>query len=217
MRNKYKPKIDKIITLAEQLPYFGFDDLIPIEKNKTYLAILLSRYTKRGKLIRLKKGLYVAKKYIDETQKTNSFSVYLEFIANILYQPSYLSLDYILYFHNILTELPVNFTLVVSAKKTIVFSNELGNFYYHKIKDELFCGFKIIEENNLTILKATKAKALFDFLYFRKNVLINKKTTQELRLNMDNFTKNDLKEFKKYLKIEGSKKMKQIYIWLFVK
>jgi predicted transcriptional regulator of viral defense system len=214
MRNEYKSRIEKIITLAEKLPYFSFNDLLPIEKNKTYLKILFSRYTKRKKLIRLKKGLYVTKKYIDEKQKTNSFSSYLEFISNILSKPSYLSLDYILYSYNLLTELPVNFTLV-SIKKPTVFSNELGIFYYHKIKEELFCGFKIFKEGKFTILKATKTKALFDFLYFRKNLLINSESVKELRLNINNLNKNDLKEFKKYLEMEGSKKMKQIYIWLF--
>lgn len=209
MRNRINSKIDKIISLVEKLPYFDFATLAPIEKNKTYLKILFSRYEKAGKLIRLKRGFYTTKIYLDESQKNNTFSFYLEFLANNLYLPSYLSLDYILYQYNLLTELPRNF-ISITKNKTACFSNRLGNFFYHKIKDELFCGFEIIKEGDFTIMKATKAKALFDFLYLRKNFLIDKRAVKELRLNSENFNKNDLKELKKYLRLARSKKMKEI-------
>lgn len=214
MRNVEIPRIQKLISLAKKLPYFGFSNLATIEFNKTYLKIFLSRYEKKNKLIRLKRALYVTKEYIDEIQKNNTFSSYVEFIANILYQPSYLSLDYILYKHNILTEVPKNFTSV-TKKKTISFSNKLGNFFYHKIKDNLFYGFEIAKEGDYTVLRATKAKALFDFLYLRKNNLANRESVKELRLNIENFIDKEKKEIKKYIKIEGSEKMKQIFNYLF--
>lgn len=216
MRNDNNIKIKKIISLAEKLPYFSFSDLTPIEKNKTYLKILLSRYEKKEKLFRLKKGFYTTKGFIDQSQKSNIFSSYVEFLANILYQPSYLSLDYILYRHNLITEIPVNFTSI-TVKKTAKFSNNFGNFFYHKIKESLFLGFQIIKEGDFTIFRATKAKALFDYLYLRKNLLINKKTIEELRLNMHNFSKSDFKELENYSEIEGSKKMKEILNWLWKK
>ena len=214
MRNKFEFKSRKIISLAEKLPYLTFDDLSPIENDRNYLKVLFYRYIKNNQVLRLKRGLYTTKKYIDDLQKANIFSYYLEFLANILYQPSYLSLDYILYSHNLLTELPTNFTSI-TKKKTNTFSNKLGNFIYHKIKDELFCGFKIVKEAEFAISRATKAKALFDFLYLRKNLLINKRAVKELRLNLNNFNKVDLEEFKRYLKIENSKRMKKIFNCLF--
>jgi len=216
MRNGPNSKIKKIISLAEKLPYFGFSDLLPIENDKAYLKTIFSRYVKRDLLLRLKKGCYVSKKYIDEIQKTDFFSSYLEFLTNILYQPSYLSLDYILHQHNLLTELPINF-VSITPKKTTVFSNKFGNFFYHSIKKELFCGFKIIKESDFTILKASKAKALFDFLYLRKNLLVDKRAIKELRLNLDNFDKEDVKELEKYINLEGSKKMKKIFNLLWKK
>lgn len=214
MRNDFQPKIKKIISLAEKLPYFSFDDLSPVEKDRNYLKILFSRYEKNNRLIRLKKGLYVTQKYIDNLQKSNKFSFYLEFLANILYQPSYLSLDYVLYSDEFLTELPINFTSI-TKNKTAIFSNKLGNFVYHKIKSDLFQGFEINKRGEFTILKASKAKAFFDFLYLRKNLLVNKEAVEELRLNLENFNKKDLKEFKKYLAIENSTRMKEIFRYLF--
>lgn len=192
------------------MPYFTLDDLSSVEKNKNYLKTLFSRYEKSGELVRLKKGVYVTKRYL---LSHNGIEHYHEFLANILYQPSYLSLDYVLYQHNLITELPKNFTSM-TKNKTAHFSNKLGNFFYHKIKDELFCGFGILKEGDFTILKATKAKALFDFLYLRKNLLAGEKAIEELRLNLGELTGKDLKEFKEYLKLENSKKMNQIFTTL---
>lgn len=214
MRNDKTPKTRKLISLIEKLPYFSLDNLSGVEENRTYLRILLSRYEKAGRLVRLKKGIYVASEYIDNAQKKGAFSFYTECISNILYKPSYLSTEYVLYKHSLLTECPNNFTSI-STNKTMHFSNKLGNFFYHKVKDALFCGFEIIKENGLIVYKATKAKALFDFLYLRKNFLIDKKAFEELRLNLDNINKSDKKELQKYLDIEGSKQMKQIFSYLF--
>jgi predicted transcriptional regulator of viral defense system len=77
MRNNDSSKIRKIISLVEKLPYFSFADLIPIETNKTYLKILFSRYEKKERLVRLKKGFYTTKEYVDQSQKSNIFSSYL--------------------------------------------------------------------------------------------------------------------------------------------
>lgn len=207
-------KIEKIISLIKKVPCFSLDDLSSMEQNKNYLKILLSRYEKASKLVRLKKGIYTSKEYIYDTQKNQTFFNFLEFLANFLRQPSYLSLDYVLYEHNILTEVPVNFTSV-AKNKTIRFSNSLGNFSYHKVKERLFSGFKIIRKGDFIILKASKSKALFDFLYLRKNLLPDQKAVRELRLNLDNFSTNELKELKSYYRLEGSKKMKKIINWLF--
>lgn len=215
MRNKRIPKIKYIYDLAKKLPYFSFDDLIGVENDRIYLKILFSRYENAGKVVRLKKGLYVAKEYLDNLEKKGRLSAYVELISNILYEPCFLSLDYILYKHNMLTEVPVNFTLV-SSRKTKMLANVLGRFFYHKIKKELFCGFTAArKDNDFMILEATKAKALFDFLYFRKNILFNKESVEELRLNLDNFTVKDKAELVSYAKIEKSKKMKIIINYLF--
>ena len=60
---------------------------------------------------------------------------------------------------------------------------------------------------------ATKAKALFDFIYFKKRFLkeVNTKTVEGLRLNLDGFTDDDYIEFEKYLEIVRSPKMERIY------
>lgn len=200
----------KIISLAEKLPYFGVENLRLADVGPDYLKTILSRQAKKGEFIRIKKGLYTTKSFIERIKTENRYSLFLESLAGEAYSPSYLSLEYILYQNNILTEVPINFTLI-TRNKTANFSNKLGNFIYHKIKDDLFLGFEAIKEQEFSIYKATRAKALFDFLYIRKNLLINKETIKELRLNSEEMLPKDIKELKGYIKLEGSAKMKKIY------
>jgi len=199
--------------MVAALPVFGAADLAPLEENRAYLNIILSRQAKQGAMLHLRKNLYVAKSYLDAVERKGLFSEYVEFVANKLYSPSYLSLDYVLHEHNMLTEIPRNITCV-ALRKTDRFSNDLGHFIYHKIKEELFSGFKVMKKGDFSILKATKAKALFDFLYFRKRLLVDKRAVKELRLNMDELTAGDWKEFEEYIELEGSPRMKEIINWL---
>jgi len=214
MRNT--TRAEKIISLVAKMPYFGLENLSIAEKNKEYLKILLSRYEKKGRLIRLKKSLYVSADYLDNLEKKDLLSLYTEFTANLIYSPSYLSLEYVLYEYNILSEIPKNFTSV-SLKKTIHLKNNLGDFFYHKITQRLFLGFESFSKGNFVVFKASRAKALFDYLYLRQDLLINPEAIEELRLNLNNLTKGDLREIKKYLKIEGSKKMYDIAKNIFKK
>jgi predicted transcriptional regulator of viral defense system len=212
MRND-EVRTKRILGLVENLPSFGAADLAPIGEKKAYLNIIFSRHAKRGIIVRLRKNLYVAKTYLDTAERRGFFSDYVEFIANKLYPPSYLSLDYVLHEHNMLTEVPRNITSM-ALRKTDRFTNELGTFIYHKIKEELFLGFEVMKKGNFSIFKATKAKALFDFLYLRKRMLVDRRAIDELRFNFDEFTKDDFKEFEGYVATEKSSRMKEIADWL---
>jgi hypothetical protein len=55
----------------------------------------------------------------------------------VVYAPSYLSLEYVLFENNILTENVYNFTLI-TTKKTTRFINDFGNFNYKSIKENFF-------------------------------------------------------------------------------
>jgi len=214
MRNKVKTKINRIIELADDLPCFTLDDLSPLEGNKSYLKNLLSRYEKLGKVIRLKKGFFVTRRYVDLKGNGLDLTTYLEFLANFLRQPSYLSLEYMLDKYGMLTDAPFSYTSV-TKRKTKQFKNVLGNFLYRKIRDNLYTGFKISEKNGFTIFEATKAKALFDFLYLRKNELLDKSAVEELRLNLEELNKGDVREFKSYVNLDGSVKMSKIANYIF--
>lgn len=200
----------RVMELAEKLPYFTIENFPVAGIGPHYLKILLSRQVKVGRVMRLKRGFYVSQHYIDEAKMSGKISPLLEFLSCAMYQPAYLSGEYVLYEYNMLTDIPQNFTLI-TLNKTARFSNALGNFIYHSISERLFKGFKSTRDGSLIISKATKAKAFFDFLYLRKNIIGSKKEFDELRLNLESMTARDKKELKTYIALEGSAKMKYIY------
>lgn len=208
--NKKNSKIGKIIEAAKRLPVFTLDDLASIETDRTYLRIALARYVKSGSVIRLKKGMYVVKDYIDNVEKTGRVRVYGEFLAGVLYKPSYISLEYVLHQHGIITESPLALT-AVARKKTTSFSTLFGAYLYHTITPMLFTGFTSKRDGDYLVFRASLAKALFDFLYFRKHNLTTGENIKELRLNLGMLNKDDKRELAKYVELEKSSRMKTIY------
>jgi len=172
----------------------------------------IKNWLKVKKIIALKKGTYIFKDFLE---KEENKLAYLEFLANKIYQPSYLSREYVLAKYNILSESVFAFTSV-SLKSSREFRNDIGLFLYSKIKKSLFCGFETLEYKNNFIQIATKAKALFDYLYFYKRKIkqVDKKQIDLLRLNLEEVKNRDWQEFEKYLEISKSKKLRKIFKYL---
>jgi predicted transcriptional regulator of viral defense system len=202
----------KVAEAVVNMPFFRIENLLTICDDKKYLRILLSRINKRGEIVRVKRGFYVSVAYLNEKKIKNASNDYLEYIACQIYEPSYLSAEYILSDYGVLSESVYGLALV-SLNKTITIKNNLGFFSYHHIKEKLFIGYEVLKTGGFLVRKASLAKALFDFLYFRKNIIVDFANFKELRLNLDHLKNKDLNEFKKYIKIEGSKKMKDISNW----
>ncbi len=121
--------------------------------------VQLNRWIKAGKLIRLKRGLYT----LPEEKRKVSFS--LRWLANSLYSPSYLSLEYMLSFYDLIPERVSKITSV-TLLKTACFENLLGKFSYKTLQKEHFFGFEESrDEWNRKILIASPEKALLDFIY----------------------------------------------------
>ncbi len=195
--------------LVKSMPYFTIQSLSSLNIKEYYLKIILSRLKKKGEIVSLKRGVYVSRGYLEEMKNKNVWNGYMEFLCGVLYSPSYLSLEYVLNENNILSESSFGFSMI-SVKKTNKIKNELGDFYYYNIKEDLFCGFKTEEKSGFFVYKATVGKALFDFLYLRKNTIFSKDFLDSLRINKGQIGEDDFKEFKKYAEKEGSEKMKKI-------
>ena len=205
-----KSNFKSVLNAIEELPYFNIRNLKIVDIGKEYLRIVISRLKKRGKIIALKRGVYVSTRYLNQITNRGATGLYNEFVANTIYQPSYLSCEYILEKYGIMSEAVMVITSV-STKKTNKFDNELGTFKYYSIKKELFTGFEIKQTENFSIAEASLAKALFDFLYFRKKFLNSLGEIKALRLNLENLKRKDWRELGRYIKFEDSKKMREIY------
>ena len=196
------------------LSYFDKNTLSQfIELSDSSLYAAINRWLKKGRIIQLKKGLYVTSDYLD---KMSGNQAYLEFIANKLRSPSYLSLEHVLQKYSILSESVFSITSVTLKSKRI-YKNRLGTFIYRNIREDLFSGYTIKKNDGFEIKEASKAKALFDYLYLKlfRVKSPNKKLINSLRLNLDEFTSKDKQEFCSYCQLPEIKKYKTLPSLLF--
>jgi len=143
----------------------------------------LTRWIKKGFLIRLKQGYYSFPEY----KNKSGFSY---FIANRIYKPSYVSLHTALSYYGIIPEAIVQITSVTSLK-TAVFSNDFGNYSYKTIKSNLMFAYDLIQQSDDTVVKFAKPeKALLDLLYLYPFYNTHEEM-QALRLDED-FLQEDL-------------------------
>ncbi|MCX6789727.1 MAG: hypothetical protein NTZ42_03930 [Candidatus Gribaldobacteria bacterium] len=120
------------------------------------------------------------------------------FIANKLYQPSYISLETVLSHYKIIPEV-VYGTTSITTKAPREFRTPIGNFTYQHIKIEVFTGYKLQEIDRYKALVAEPEKALADYLYFvdLKKILLND------RLKLKSINKPKLIEYAKLFKRPG--------------
>src|SRR3989338_1236167 len=116
----------------------------------------LGRWLAKKLLLKLKKGVYLLR---------NEANPDLNWIANQLYEPSYISLEYALSFYDLIPERVVDITSITTLK-TKTFQNELGHFVYRHLNPKAFRGFKKMEDSQQPFLIAEPEKAVVDFLYF---------------------------------------------------
>jgi len=195
--------------LLENKPYLTKQEVaVLLQKKGKNLDKKVSQLLSMGYLISLKKGLYTTKEYI-ERQSSES----REFLANIQYYPSYLSLEYVLQKEGLIPEAVYTYTSV-TPKPTRTFTNKLGTFIYRTIKESLFTGYQLVRyTENYQIKIASRAKALFDLLYLKplpSTVSGKRQVLPDLRINWNSITKEDTEEFNRYVDVSASKKMKQV-------
>ena len=109
-----------LLHLFENIPYFtieGFKQATGIETPHT-VRVLLHRWSQAGHLVPLKKGVYMTRRFYEQHQQDDDFSAA---VSAILLPQSYVSLEFILQEHNLLTEVTYPVTCVTTRNtRTIV-------------------------------------------------------------------------------------------------
>jgi len=115
---------------------------------------------RKRQILRVKKGLYV------RNDRNEPFS--REILANLVYGPSYLSLEYALGYHGLTPE-AVQTATSVTTQKNKIFETPVGRFEYRHLPLQFYpYGIERIElGENRGFLIACPEKALFDTLYLR--------------------------------------------------
>lgn len=122
----------------------------------TAVAGLLHRYKKRGFVLQIKRGLYVLPDLLPP-------DVYL---ANKLYGPSYISLEFALSYHGAIPDTVYEITSV-TTKATRRFKTLGKVFSYRKIKKTAYTGYGVQKQRGLGFYIADAEKAFVDVNYLR--------------------------------------------------
>jgi predicted transcriptional regulator of viral defense system len=208
-----------ILSAFERLPYFTIEGFRQIAGNdavdNAHARTALYRWVKAGHLIALKKGVYMHRRFYELHRQDAAFA---PAVSTILLPQSYLSLEYVLQQHGVLTEITYPVT-AITIKNTRTIVNSLGTFVYRHIQPDLYFGFQIMEVYGVPYAQASVAKALFDYLYLRPlpaNLEPQRyNLAEDLRLNLEELTREEREEFAGYvLKSEtirkGGAKMRHI-------
>ncbi len=138
-----------------------------------------ARWIASGEILRIKRNLYTFPEYLQIPDSAL-------FLANQIYQPSYISLHTALHFHGVIPEEVVQFTSV-STLKTAFFQNAFGSYSYHHISSKYMFGYDLLRTEGqvpFVIRMASPEKALIDLLHLYPEYR-TRKDMLDLRLNED--------------------------------
>ena len=175
-------KWEEFVELAGKLPVIDTELFFVGVSDPNSIKVQISRWQKQGKIIQLKRGLYVL------APPYKKVDVYEPYLASLLKAPSYVSLEKAMECHDLIPE-SVNIYTCVTTKRPGKFVTKLGVFDYKHIKTDLFWGYQAVTVNKQTAFVALPEKALLDFFYL-KGVKVSFDYLSEMRLQ--NFKDIDL-------------------------
>jgi len=145
--------------LLNKIPHEEFDYQTLLDTIQGYAQprMKISSLLAKGSIIRVKKGLYI----FGESQRKRPFC--RELLANLIYGPSYVSLEYALHYHGLTPE-RVETVTSVTCGGSRTFDTPAGQFAYRKIPLEAFrTGMDRVElDGGRAFLIAIPEKALAD-------------------------------------------------------
>ncbi len=147
IRNKFKEEGILIFKPLDLQRYF--------KASTNTASLFLSRNVKNGNLVKYRRGLYGFK-------GEHSSEILL---ANKVYQPSYVSLEYAMMHYGIIPETVYSITSVTTRTSREFIINNIV-YSYHRIKKKAFTGYLNNDFDGQVAFLAEPEKALVDYLYF---------------------------------------------------
>jgi predicted transcriptional regulator of viral defense system len=158
--------------LTRRIPYeeFDYQTLLTALGDYKRPRDRITRLLRQGVIIRVKKGLYV----FGEAERRAP--IHKEILANLIYGPSYVSLEYALQHHGLIPE-RVEAVTSVTVSRSREFTTPLGRFTYRAVPLAAFrSGVERVEvELGRAYLLAVPEKALADKLQADKAALRNQR------------------------------------------
>jgi predicted transcriptional regulator of viral defense system len=193
-------KFEELLRLLKGEPLFRSSLLLAGDISITSVRKQLSRWVTKGKIIQLKRGLYV----VASPYRLNEPHPFL--VANMLKKASYISLQSALEYYGMIPEYVSTVTSVTTGRPGLK-ESVFGRFQYKHIKKEFFWGYretKVIKDTDVFI--AEPEKALLDLIYLYP-LAEKKEYLKELRLQ--NTEKIDIDKIVGYVEKSGIKKLQK--------
>lgn len=145
-----------------QLDWLDYQQLMSLLRGYAKPRDRVSALLADGSLVRVKKGLYVF------GERYRRGPIRREVLANLIYGPSYVSLDYALSSYSMIPERVENVTSVTVAEKRR-FNTPLGTFTYQPLSNARYApGIHWRGEGDIRFLMASREKALVDKVWTDK-------------------------------------------------
>jgi predicted transcriptional regulator of viral defense system len=135
---------------------FDYQTLLNALKGYSFPKNKITSLLKEKIIIRVKKGLYV----FGSSNKERPYKK--EILANLIYGPSFISLEYALSYHGLIPE-KVEVVTSVCKGRSKRFDTPIGLFTYHHSPD-CAVGFDIIQSGDTSFFMAFPERALADIL-----------------------------------------------------
>ncbi|HNX73926.1 MAG TPA: hypothetical protein PKJ53_07100 [Spirochaetales bacterium] len=169
-------------------PELDYLQLVQELKDYSFPRDRITKLLASGELIRVKKGIYV--------DPHSDLPYSKEILANLIYGPSYVSLEYALSYHNLIPEAVRVVTSVTTGRKKR-YQTPIGEFDYSHMPERFFSiGAEYFPlENGRGFMMAGPEKSLFDLLYLRYSDVvypdIGEHLFENLRIDENSFWQLD--------------------------
>lgn len=147
-----------IVKTAKRQPVIETFMLASSPKDLPKTRVALSRWVKSGKLVQIKRGVYVL------SEEHGFQQIDWEYVATFVCRPSYISLHYAMSSYGLIPERVPNITLITTVRPGTIRLKDRRLIYQH-IKKDLFWGYEIRGEKNFPIFFAEPEKAVLDTFY----------------------------------------------------
>ncbi len=191
---------------------FDYQTLLNSLKQYEHPRDKITSLLRKNAIIRVKKGIYV----FGPNYARRPFS--REILANIIYGPSCISLDYALHYHGLIPERVESITSVTTGRSRR-FITPVGLFIYHQISPTAFpVGVDQVQlEGGRPFLMAVPEKALADKIQddrgtgIRSQDEMHKYLTQNLRIDTESLEKLKANTLAILAEQYGSRKLRLLH------
>ena len=154
-------KFHTLRPLLNNLPAFTLNDIRKLDPD--FFRQQLTSWLERGYIQPFAGGYYIL-------PEQEIYEGFLLMMANRLYEPSYISLESALVYHQVIPETVLGVTSI-SSRRTRKIESDWGVFSYRSIQPHLMFGYQVVEiDPKVKYKMAYLEKAVLDYLYLNHEI-----------------------------------------------